>query len=52
MMFETKPPTIIEFEKTKTKDLTSEAVQISIQGADPDKCCSLFDHVLKGIGVG
>ena len=48
-MFETKPPTIIEFEKTKTKDLTSEVVQISIQSADPDKCRSLFDHVIKGL---
>lgn len=46
-MFETKPPTIIEFEKTKTKDLTSEVVQISIQSANPDECRAIFDHVRK-----
>lgn len=47
MIFNQKPPTIIEFEKTTTKDLSSESISISIQDNDNDKCRSLFNHVIK-----
>ena len=47
MLFNPKPPTIIEFEKTKTKDLSSETVSISVQANDREECRSLFNHVIK-----
>ena len=47
MLFNPKPPTIIEFEKTTTKNLSSETISISIQDDNNDKCRSLFNHVIK-----